>query len=173
MHVRTPKAAAYLALAGLLAACDDQPLPGQMLGTYKVTATSQTNTCGAGLAAPSPWDFDVQLSESGATLYWSWMDGSPPLSSTLSNSHANLTTTTSGNVDGTTDGGFGPCTMERGDDVGITLTTGSPPPGFNATIGYSFTVQQGSSCSDQLGSSGGMYDTLPCNVAYSAIGTRD
>jgi hypothetical protein len=174
MRARMLNAAVYPALALLLVACNDQPLPGEMLGTYKVSAESQTNTCGSGLQAPSPWTFSVQLSESGTTLYWSWMDGSPPLSSPLgANAHASLTTTLSGNVDGTADGGFGPCTMERADDVELTLGPGSPPASFSATITYSFDTQQGSSCSDQLSSSGGMYDTLPCKLAYSATGSRD
>src|SRR5215469_11615419 len=166
MRPRTPVAVASAAIAiALLAACNDQPLPGEMLGTYKVSAQSQNNTCGAGLEAPSPWTFQVQLSESASTLYWSWMDGSPPLSSTLdSKSHASLTTSLNGNVDGTADGGFGPCTMDRSDDVEVTLGSGSPPASFSATITYSFAVQAGSTCGDQLSSSGGMYDTLPCVV---------
>jgi hypothetical protein len=171
MHARM---LAYACVAALLAGCNDNPLPGQMLGTYKVSAQSQTNTCGPGLQAPSPWTFKVQLSENGTTLYWSWMDGTPPLSSVLdSQSHASLTTTMSGNVDGAPEGGLGPCTMQRADDVEITLGSGSPPGAFSATIAYSFTVPEGSSCDDQLSSQGGMYDTLPCTVNYTAAGTRD
>src|SRR5579864_8891257 len=104
MRLLTPCATTPL-LAALLAGCNPNPLPGDMLGTYTVAATTQTNTCGAGLHAPLAWNFKVQLSEDGQTLYWSWMNDTTPLSSPLdSQSHASLTTSQSGNVDGTVDG---------------------------------------------------------------------
>ena len=143
-----------------------------MLGTYKVVGTAATNTCGAALGAPNPWNFSVQLSESGATLYWSWMDGTPALSTTLSATNAaHLTNDESGNVD-PTDAGLGPCTMSRDDEVLITLAAGSPPATFVGTVSYTFTVPAGSVCADQYSSAGGMFDTLPCTVSYTATGTR-
>src|SRR5271156_2158821 len=87
-------------LAALLIqmACSESPLPGTMLGTYSVVAESQTNTCGLG--APNPWMFDVELSEDGTTLYWSWMDGTTPLYSPLTAQSTTLTATEQVNVDG-------------------------------------------------------------------------
>jgi hypothetical protein len=168
---------AVLAGAGwvLLAAgvgCSDSPLPGSLLGTYKVVANLQANACGAGLAPPNPWTFDVQLSEQSTTLYWSWMDGSAPLSNALdAQSHAALTTTQTGNVDGTANS-LGPCTMQRQDSVQITLGAGSPPSGFAATIQYGFSAATGANCADQIAASGGMYDALPCSVSYAATAAR-
>jgi hypothetical protein len=162
------RAVRILALALLAGACSSTPLPGTQLGTFKITAKSSSNTCGLG--APDPWTFDVQLSRSGSTLYWSWLDGSAPLSGTIdAHSHARLTSMQTGNVDGT-DAGLGPCTMQRQDDVEIQLpaTSGGSVAG---TVGYSFSVPTGSDCSDQLTASGGQYDMLPCTLSYSMSGS--
>jgi len=161
---------ATCALAFLLLGCSASPLPGTVLGTYKATGQSTANTCGLG--APDPWTFDVQLSLSDQTLYWSWMDGSPLLSGPLNaQSQASLTDTKTGNVDGT-DSGLGPCTLQRSDNLEVALGAGTPPNVFAATVGYSFSVTSGSDCSDQLMSSGGMYQTLPCSVSYTVAASH-
>lgn len=150
----------------LVVACSGTPLPGTQLGTFKVVGTAETNSCGLG--APNPWTFDVQLSQQGSTLYWSWMDGSPLVSGTLdASSHTSIDDTQSGNVDGT-EAGLGPCTMQRADDLEVTLAEGS----FTGSLTYSFTVPTGSDCSDQLAASGGQYSTLPCTVNYSLTASR-
>ena len=169
------RCALLLCLSSLstLCGCSSSALPGTLLGTYRIVATLQSNGCGAGLSPPNPWHFDVQLSEKDATLYWSRMDGTAALSNALdARLHTSLETTTTGNVDGTVDGGLGPCTMQRQDSVDITLRPGSPPATFAGTIGYAFSVSSGANCSDQLAPAGGIYDALPCSVSYSAIGTR-
>jgi hypothetical protein len=151
-----------------LASCSPTALPGAQLGTFKVTGTSTTNTCGIG--APNPWTFDVELSRDGSTLYWSWMDGSPPSSGTLTGSadaQATITDSTTGNVDGT-DASLGPCTLQRDDDLALTIASTS----FTGTLTYSFSVASASDCNDQLSSAGGQYDALPCTVTYSLTGSR-
>ncbi len=151
--------------------CADTSLPGTLLGTYKVVGQSQTNTCGLG--APDPWTFDVQLSKDGTTLYWSWLDGSPPLSSPLNAElQATLAASQQANVDGTADGGLGACTMARDDTIALTLGAESPPTGFTGTLSYAFSVPSGSDCADQLTTAGGQYDALPCTVAYSITASR-
>jgi hypothetical protein len=143
-----------------------------MLGTYSVDAAIATNTCGPGLAAPNPWNFSAQMSEDGTTLYWSWMDGNPPLYGALSAQSVTLTATDTANVDGTADGGLGPCTMVRDDTVQVSLGSGSPPQTFEGSVNYTFSVASGADCEDQLGAMGGTYDTLPCSLSYSFSGAR-
>jgi hypothetical protein len=158
-------AAVVLASVG----CSSASLPGTMLGTYRVTAQSETNSCN--LAAPNPWQFDVQMSQDGSLLYWSWMDGSPALSGTLSGTSATIVAGQQANVDGI-DGGFGPCTMQRQDNLQVNLGTGMPPSAFTGTISYVFSVTAGSDCSDQLAASGGQYAALPCTLEYTTTATR-
>jgi hypothetical protein len=161
-------------LLGVLApACGT--LPGKVLGTYQVVATGQADTCG--LAAPSAYQFDVELSEDEHTLYWSWLDNEPiasgvltPVSSTDPQLQASLKATQSQNVD-PTDAGPGPCTMQRADSVAVVLAKGSPPGTFNGTMSYVFTAESGADCADQLTTAGGMYSTLPCAVLYTIAGT--
>jgi hypothetical protein len=156
----------------LLSACDNNALPGTMLGTYAVTGTLTSNTCGAGLEPPSPWTFSIQMSEENTTLYWSYQDGNPPLSSPLTTSGtATLTSTESGNVDGT-EAGLGPCSMTRADTIHVDLAAGSPPPSFTGILDYAFAVVSGADCSDQLSTNGGTYDALPCTMTYAIRGTR-
>jgi hypothetical protein len=155
-----------LTALALVAACSSTALPGTQLGTFKVTATSSSNTCGLG--APNPWTFDVQLSQSGSTVYWSWMDGSATLSGPVdTQSHASIQDSLAGNVDGT-DAALGPCTLDRADDLELNLGNGS----FTGTVSYSFTPAAGASCADQLTTSGGQFDTLPCTVTYSVSAAK-
>jgi hypothetical protein len=157
---------AALAVGAVLVACASTALPGTPLGTFKVTAQSQTNTCGLG--APDPWTFDVELSQSGSTLYWSWMDGSPPLSGPVNaSSQASITDSASGNVDGT-DAALGPCTMQRYGDLELDLASSS----FTGTIAYTFSIASGADCSDQLVAAGGQYDTLPCSLTYTVSASK-
>src|SRR5580658_4030958 len=161
-----PSSAVLVAvLAGIAGAsapgCSQTPLPGTMYGTYKVTAETQTNSCGAGIDAPDPWVFDAQVSQDGTTVYWSFMDGNAPLSGIRTESSASITQNTTADVDAT-EAGLGPCTMSRADTLTLTFATGSPPPSFTGTITYQFTVPSGSTCTDQLASAGGQYNALPC-----------
>ena len=163
--------AAAACLLAAAAACSDSPMPGRVLGTYTVTGQSKSNTCGLG--APDPWKFTVQLSESGSTLYWSWLDGSPLLSApTSSSGQVSLRNSQQLNAD-STDAGLGPCTLLRDDDLELTLATGATPASFTGTIGYTYTPASGSTCTDVLNSSGGTFSTLPCAVSYGVSATRD
>ncbi len=152
--------------------CSDQVLPGDDYGRYKVTGQSTLNTCGAGIDAPDPWVFDAELSRQGSTVYWSWLNNGPPISGLLASAtHASITTTETANVD-PTDGGLGPCTLTRSDDIELTLPTTDPPATFTGTISYAFAVPGGSTCSDQLASAGGTYAALPCRVSYTFAAAR-
>ena len=160
---------AICALAWLGRACSDSPLPGKVLGTYQVVAQTKDNSCG--LMAPNPWQFDVQLSRAGDTLYWSWMDGTPPLSGSLdAQLQATLATTQTANVDGS-EAGLGPCDMQRDDTLQIALDSASPPGVVHGTIAYSFSVPNGYTCADQLAPSGA-YQELPCSLTYTVTGSR-
>jgi hypothetical protein len=157
-------------LFGGTAAFASCTLPGTTLGTYTVRGALESDTCGA---APNPWTFDVMLSRSGTTLYWSWLDASPILSGPITGEgDAALTGYQLHNVD-STEAGMGPCDLQRDDDLEVALGTSSPPASFDGTITYAFSVQEGASCSDQLTTSGGMYERLPCTVSYTIAAKRE
>jgi hypothetical protein len=144
-------------------------LPGTTLGTYNVSGALESDTCGG---APNPWTFDVMLSRKGTTLYWSWLDASPILSGPISSEgRAALTGYQLHNVD-STEAGMGPCDLQRDDDLELVLGTDSTPASFEGTISYAFSVQEGADCSDQLTTSGGMYERLPCTVTYTVAAKR-
>jgi len=160
------------ALAALLFACEDTTLPGNPVGSFAVTGTLMTNSCGSGLAPPNPWTFNVALSRSQSTLYWSTLDGSPMLSGSIDGTlTASITASNSANVDAT-DAGAGPCDMQRNDTIKITLATGVPTPSFSGTVEYDFAAVSGADCTDQLTAAGGMYAALPCTMTYSLAATR-
>ena len=144
-------------------------MPGNMLGTYKVVGQSQTNSCGLG--APNPWTFDVQLSEQQTTLYWDWMDGSPLLSGTVSQTQATIDTNATVNAD-STDAGLGPCNLQATSALTLTLGSGAPPGSFTGTMSYTYAPTSGSTCTDVLAPAGGMYNALPCSLSYTVTATR-
>jgi hypothetical protein len=151
--------------------CSETPLPGTNYGTYHVTGSTTSNTCGAGLNPPDPWVFNAELSLDGQNVYWSWMDGTAPLSGPIKSTTATLSTNNTANVDAT-DAGAGPCTLARADTLQVTFASGSPPATFEGTLTYSFSVPSGSTCTDQLSANGGLYDTLPCTMAYTLSGAH-
>lgn len=165
------------------ASCDQSALPGNQLGTYSVVGSMTSNSCGTGVMAPATLSFDAMMSESeaGTTLYWSSAYGtsaSPTtMSGTLVNSSASLASSVMANVDGT-NGVPGPCTLDEGVTLDITLGSGSPPSTFTGTISFSDAVDPGSvtaenptPCNDQLLTNGGMLNMLPCSYAYTLSGT--
>lgn len=164
--------AAVCVLAAFTLSCGPTSnLPGTALGTYNVTGTLGTNSCGSGLGAPNPWTFTVQLSEDTGTFYWEQTGGTAALSSAMTSStQVDITSIETANVDGT-DAGEGPCDLTSTTSIDLALAPGSPPATFHGTITYTFAASTGVSsttdCTDQLSASGGTYDTLPCTANYT------
>jgi hypothetical protein len=166
---RVPTAAYLTFLASTAYAVASCALPADTLGTYDVTGTLGSDTCDG---APNPWVFPVMLMETDGTLYWNWLDASPLLSGPVDGEGvATLSGQQLANVDAT-DAGMGPCDLTRTDALTVTLGEGSPPGSFRATLSYTFTVQEGATCTDQLASSGGMYARLPCTITYTLAARR-
>ncbi len=154
-------------VACALAACLAHE-PGTSLGTYAVTGTLKTQTCGAGLQPDDPWKFAVRLSKSGTTLFW-LQDASPALSGTLDPS-GNATISTSEIYDlSEPDAGISYCAVIRSDTFKASLGTAADPSSFTGSIAYHYELDQGSSCGGLLA---GQYDSLPCDVSYDVSGSR-
>jgi hypothetical protein len=168
MH--SPIRAILLTIASLTLGCSStsNSLPGTSLGTYSVTGPASTNTCGTALGAPAALDITVDLSEDGTTLYWSWGDGTDPISGTLASSATTITATTNNVVQGSA----ATCSLVRADTVSITLAAGATPASFTGTISYAYSVANNGTCPDQLTSGGGGFSALPCTIAYAITGNR-
>lgn len=179
------------AVAALIAtaSCDEPTLPGNALGTYDVTGTLASNSCGTDLAAmDSLGPFSAMMSQStdGSTLYWSSDYGNTTvapdvLSGALVDSSATMTSSVQTNVDGT-NGVGGPCCIETDHTVAVALGGGSPPATFTGTLTWSYSAVAACSngctssdpttcCADQLISSGGEYEAIPCSFSYSVTGS--
>jgi len=155
--------------------CSSSSLPGTALGTFNVTGTLGTNTCGSGLNASNPYDFTVQMSIDGTTLYWETSDG-VELSATMSSTTAaTITSTQTANADAT-EAGAGACDLTDVETIAIKLNTATSPSAFTGSLTYSFSAATGISstnnCTDQLASSGGSYASLPCTATYSLSATK-
>ena len=149
--------------------------PGPGVGTFHVTATLTSSSCGT---TPNPWNFDVRLNHDGSTLYW--IQGGAPISALVD---ANARTQmTSGVVDDvrpadgkTKQAAF---SVARSDLLALTLATASAQPAtdpalaasFAGTLVYTFAPTDGSDCSDQLAAAGGGWTALPCEVHYDLSG---
>jgi len=156
-----------------LASCDPASMPGTSIGTYATTGHIATNTCGTSLGAPDPYSFNVMLSKDSTTLYWKYADQSDTVSGVLdATNQATISTSQESNVDGT-DAGAGPCTMDRTDTVVVKLDSVTAPSAFTGSLTYGFAAAAGSNCSDQLATSGGTYQTLPCTVSYTLTATKN
>jgi hypothetical protein len=170
-----------LVLAVALGACVSpaSSLPGTALGSYAVVGTLATNTCGSGVSASDPWDFNASLSKDGNTLYFENEDGSDEVSGGVdatSGTTATLISAVTANADGTASNP-GPCNLTLSTSHDLVLDAASPPKSFTGTATYTYsvatTVSSATNCTDQLSSSGGKYATLPCSVEYSLTATRN
>ena len=173
----TKTAIASALFVGLVACVTPATLPGDSLGKYKVVGALGTNTCGSGINASNPYDFTVQLSKDGTTLYLALEDGSGEVSGGFDSSDdtsATLVSAVTENVNGATTGSV--CNLTLTTSFALKLATDSPPTTFAGSAAYAYSVATGVSsntdCTAQLASAGGKYSTLPCTVTYSLTATR-
>ena len=172
---RASAVAAIVAFASLPLACGTDPYePGTGLGTYAVRGTLKTNSCGSG-QAPDPWSFSVKLSTDPGILYW--IQGSLPVSGTLSTTNVAALTSSSTQASYAGDSSVPVCSIVRTDTLAATLI---PDPSlaheyasFTGTLSYAFAEDSSSTdCSGALVDNGGGYAALPCAVSYTLTATR-
>jgi hypothetical protein len=164
---------ARLAAAIALAACTDTSMPGTQLGTFKISATPTSNTCGAAMASPGTWSFDVELSRDGDILYWRQNDKlvSGPIGADRT---AKIETALTSVVVAPDDAGTVGCLMTRADTVTVTLPSDADVTSVSGTISFAVSIVPGSDCASQLVAYGGTYDAIPCttDLSYTAARTK-
>jgi hypothetical protein len=166
------------ALGMLAAACTgkDPYSPGNKLGTFRVTAKLTYSTCGP---TPDPWEFDVRLNHDRSRLYW--IQGGAPVQGDVSPiAKAQLESETTHDVrPADARRKTAACAITRRDVLDVTLLDATSTPtadpaateSFTGVLTYAFLPTEGSDCGDQLTSTGGDFDALPCEVHYEVAGT--
>jgi hypothetical protein len=149
--------------------------PGTKLGTFHVTASLTQSTCGA---VPNPWEFDVRLNHDGATLFW--IQGGMPIQGLVDASARTTMKTEMVQQVRPEDpkARIAACSVMRTDALAVSLSDehASPAPdpsrtaSFAGGLVYSFTPTEGSDCADQVATSGGGFEALPCEVHYDISG---
>lgn len=149
--------------------------PGTKLGTFHVSAKLTQTTCGR---TPDPWEFDVRLSHEGSTLYW--VQGGAPVQGWVeASAMVRLKSETSYSLRAADPRAKrAPCATVRSDDLVVTLASADSKPtpdpdqvvSFSGTLVYAFAPTEGSDCTDQLASTGGGFEALPCAVHYEVTG---
>jgi hypothetical protein len=145
--------------------------PGTSLGTYAVTGTLKTQTCGASMQAQieDPWAFDVRLSRSGSILFW-LQAAAPALSGIIDpKGNVTLTTTQVYVLRAGGDAGKGYCGVIRTDTFVAALGTAADPTDFTGSIAYHYALDDGSECGGLLT---GQFDAVPCDVSYDLKAKR-
>jgi hypothetical protein len=167
-------------LFGLVAGCadafgtSDAHHPGEPLGTFHVTATLTSSTCGEGaLGSADAWAFDVKLSRGDGKLLWD--NGRELVGGSVSEQGA-FALTSGTEMDMRTDGaskGLAPCSIARRDEASGTLDgTDDDVTGFHGALSYAYAPTPSSSCADLTTAPTLTFAQLPCAITYAMTATR-
>lgn len=164
-------------MSGVCACTGKDPYnPGEPVGQFRVTAKLTGSTCGQ---TPDPWQFDVKLRHDMSNLYW--VQGDAPVKGQVDTSARAVLES----VDTRTLRAADPkyqvpaCTVSRKDTLEVVLASERGPAvdvasttKFTGTLKYAFAPTSGSDCSDQLLSTNGDYEALPCEIRYELTAER-
>lgn len=169
-------ASSVVALSAAACSGKDPYSPGTKLGTFHVTATLKSTSCGA---TPNPWEFDVRLNHDGPTLFW--IQGGVPIEGRVDETaRTQLRASIVEEVrPADAKAQRDACSIARTDTLALTLAAADAAPtndpslatSFAGSLIYTFAPTRGSDCSDQVTSAGGDFDSLPCEVHYDLTGT--
>jgi hypothetical protein len=161
---------AWLTAVLALGACTDTSMPGTGLGTFQVEATPTSNTCGAAMAAPGTWSFDVDLSRDENLLYWRQNDklASGPIGTdNTAKIESEVTSVVVAAAPGVAE-----CRMTRVDTVTVTLPESGDVTSVSGTISFAVSAVAGTDCASQLVAYGGTYDAIPCATELTFTASR-
>jgi hypothetical protein len=173
-------AAAALVLGGCgdIFGNKDAHAPGTQLGTFHVTATLASGTCGDNaLGAPATWEFDVKLAKGEGSLYWD--NGAQQVSGTLAADGATFDVESEVIENMRTEAAPGPaCSVGRSDKATGTLVgKDADVTSFSGQLSYAFAAQAGSECDDLVAATAPpnrqpIFAALPCSIAYAFTAPR-
>jgi hypothetical protein len=155
----------------LLQACSAAPGEGRELGddlgTFRVEASEQDNSCGAGVLGATPsFDFDVELASDALEIFWN-----NQTAGTL-DSRKRFDLRASVSVEGEDLGTQPTCRLERRDHVWGTLRESEAGiDGFTGTMTYDFRAAVEAICDDFDREQAGV-PVLPCQMRYELAAER-
>lgn len=150
----------------------DSKIPGDLLGTYGVSAQLKADSCGAELlGAPNPWRFDLKLSRFQRDLYW--LNGREAIVGDIDADDTTFHFNTRIDVPLTPAAkGAAACVVSRYDQAdGKLVADGETVTSVTATLSFRYEAKSGSECLDIIGIPGGV-QTLPCSLSYGLSGAR-
>lgn len=169
MRRTIPVLALVAGIATLACTGTDRYRPGTPLGTFRIDAALTAETCGPQEGFPNPWSFRVDLSRAPGILYW--LQGGAPVEAPITNDgHATLHSSGTYPVRAATPKVAG-CTLVREDVFEAALPVTGEVTSLTGTLGYRYSVEDGSDCAEMIGVQGG-FSALPCEIHYDVTGTR-
>ncbi len=173
------KALVVLVLAGACApGCmqdmvDDDGLPGQSMGTYRVRATLTSNACGPGaFGALDDWEFEVKLAREGSVIYWN--NGTELVEGSLADDGKTFSFSDQLRMRvSERKGAQAGCTMFRQDTASGELDSAEVDKvtGFTGSLTYGYDQEKGSDCAAVVAQAGAAQ--LPCKLDYAIAATRE
>jgi hypothetical protein len=168
-----------LALVGALVlapGCGDGSVdphhPGADLGTFRVEATREANTCGDDAlgGAPATWAFELRLRRGDGVMYWD--NGVEVIPGRIGANGQSFSFDTGIVVDMREQGSAGlpSCSIARRDRASGMLD--AEDDAFTGSIAYDFAPTQGSDCTDLVFGEIPSFAALPCGMTYDLDATR-
>jgi hypothetical protein len=151
---------------------DDAKQPGDLLGTYEVTAELAQSTCGTGaFGSTERWRFQVKLSRYERDLYW--LNGREAIVGSIGKDDRSFSFDSRVDVDiPPEESGDAECRIRREDSASGKLSDeGVDVEEFDGELSFRYGIIDDSSCEGFLLSPGAPA-RLPCTIGYTMSAVR-
>ncbi len=151
---------------------DDAKVPGDLLGTYDVSAKLERSTCGDGiLGASDAWRFQVKLSRFENDLYW--LNGREAIVGSIERDGRSFSFESGVQVPIPPEAGGDPdCTVRRDDHASGKLSNeGVNVESFEGSLTFSYRALDAASCESWLLTPDAPA-RLPCDIEYQMSAER-
>jgi hypothetical protein len=151
---------------------DDAKQPGDLLGTYDVSASLEQATCGSGaFGSTESWRFQVKLSRFESDLYW--LNGREAIVGSIGKDGRTFSFDSRVDVDiPPEESGDAECRIRREDSAtGKLSADGIDVETFEGELSFRYGIAGDSNCDGFLLTPGAPA-RLPCTIGYTMTGAR-
>jgi len=151
----------------------DAKVPGEPLGTYRVTGRLEDDGCRAPvLGVTDPWHFEIKLSRFAQDLYW--LNGREAIVGEIAADDVSFRFETQVDIELSEMHGRVPgCTIERTDRAAGKLGSGGTDVAtFEGGLSFVYSQEEHSDCSAAVEGPESGFAVLPCTIAYGLRGVR-